>query len=100
MLLCECLRNRGIDSDIITDQEFRRVLFDDLDHKYHLVITDLFMDDLTGVEVLNWVKRVYPDMPVLAFSADPRLGLGKFDGYLYKPVVCPTILSEVAQHIA
>lgn len=91
MLLQECFEQRNIPSDLITDRDFRRVLFDHMDHKYRLVITDLYMDDITGVEVLKWIRRAYPGLRVLAFSSEPTLSIGDFDGYIHKPVDCDEV---------
>jgi DNA-binding NtrC family response regulator len=37
--------------------------------RYHLLITDLLMDDGTGFEVLEWVRENAPGLPVLVCSS-------------------------------
>lgn len=40
---------------------------------FDLVITDMFMPDRDGLEILREAKRLYPDTPVLAMSGGSRL---------------------------
>ena len=54
-----------------------------------LVVTDIKMPKMDGVELLGELRRQYPDLPVLAISgymdADTMEGHG-FDGFVRKPV--------------
>ncbi|MDO8288304.1 MAG: response regulator [Parvibaculum sp.] len=43
------------------------------EQSFDLVITDMFMPDRDGLEILREAKRLYPDTPVLAMSGGSRL---------------------------
>lgn len=43
------------------------------EQSFDLVITDMFMPDRDGLEILREAKRLYPDIPVLAMSGGSRL---------------------------
>ena len=58
---------------------------------FDVVLTDISMPGLTGMELLNRVRRLYPDTPVIVVSgltdedqAQTLIELGAFD-YLLKP---------------
>jgi CheY-like chemotaxis protein len=37
-----------------------------------LVLTDLLMPHTNGIVLVDWLRRVYPQIPVIAVSADQR----------------------------
>lgn len=39
-------------------------------HPVSIVITDIFMPDMDGFEVLGQVRRLYPAVPIIAISGD------------------------------
>ncbi len=39
-------------------------------HSVDLVIADIPMSDLDGVEILMWLRQTHPGLPILAMSAD------------------------------
>lgn len=49
---------------------------------FDLVITDMFMPDLDGLDILRETRRVAPDTPVMAMSGGSRL-LPRFDPLNY-----------------
>ena len=55
-----------------------------------LVVLDLYLDGLDGIGVLHDIKRQYPNLPVVIFTAydsyrdDPELS--EADGYMIKSV--------------
>lgn len=38
---------------------------------FDVIITDLYMPSINGVEFLEWLKMIYPDTPVVLISALP-----------------------------
>jgi len=55
-------------------------------HSYDIIVTDLKMPGLSGDEVLEQVKRIKGNLPVVAMSGTPWLmGDSDFDGLLTKP---------------
>ena len=60
--------------------------------KYHLLITDLRLPDLSGIEILKSVKNQYPEIPVILMTgygeirtAVQAIKMGAFE-YVSKPV--------------
>lgn len=58
--------------------------------RFDLVITDMFMPDRDGLDILRETRRVAPDTPVLAMSGGSRL----FPGF--DPLNCARQLGAVA----
>lgn len=72
------------------------------DHKFHLVLSDIMMPGMSGVDLLGLVKSGYPDVAVImATAVDDRetaittLQLGAF-GFVIKPFDKNEILINVA----
>lgn len=107
------------DEDIVIKSTLRTLQKDDydIDHaysgetalgmipktKYDLVITDLMMPGINGIEVLKRIKKDYPEITVIMFtgfatveSAREALKLGAFD-YVPKPFT-PDELREVVKN--
>ncbi len=68
-------------------------------HSPSLVLLDIRLPDINGIEVLNRIKKLSPETPVIAqtaFAMEPEkeefLRNG-FDGYLSKPIK-PEVLAE------
>lgn len=65
-----------------------------------LVILDLYLDGPNGIGVFHNIKRQYPDLPVIIFTAydsyreDPRLS--QADGYVIKSIVLDELKRRVA----
>ena len=75
-------------------------------HAVSLVITDVFMPDMDGFEVLNNVRRRFPALPIIAVSGDgPCNGPMFLDGMrhlgacaaLAKPIDAAALLAAIAQ---
>lgn len=66
-----------------------------------LVLLDLYLDGADGFELFNDMKRQYPQLPVIIFTAydsfrdDPRL-FGA-DGYVLKSVDPAKLLGKIAE---
>jgi len=65
--------------------------------KFNMVITDLRMPNMTGLELLEKVKAKYPKLPVILISGysvggnPPDQGEIKPDGFLAKPFMMSDI---------
>lgn len=104
-LLRLCLEEAGYDvKEAITGRdgtrEFRKAPID-------LVITDIFMPDCDGLDVIRRLRRLHPRLKILAISG----GSGTMDylrkatslgatRVLYKPFVVPTLLRTVGDLLA
>lgn len=73
------------------------------EHAVDLVITDIYMPDLDGFEILRLVHERHPGVPVIAMSADPApfgnaltmaSAMGA-QGTLWKPFVVEDLLDAV-----
>ena len=42
---------------------------------YNLVITDMKMPDISGIDMIKRLKQIKPDVPVIMITAMPRLSL-------------------------
>ncbi|WP_233998853.1 PP2C family protein-serine/threonine phosphatase [Microbulbifer pacificus] len=74
--------------------------------KYELVITDLHLPDMGGLEVLRKIKRLSPDTPVVVLACDSEvndvvqaLRLGASD-YLLKPLTDEGVIEHAVTRIA
>lgn len=69
--------------------------------KYDMVVSDIVMEGINGIELLKQIKEKYPHLPVLLISAYPSLDtsiealrLGAFD-YIKKPIDYNEILFKI-----
>lgn len=59
--------------------------------KYHLILSDIIMPEMNGLQFLERVRNLYPDMPVLMLSAlqDVRIAMEAIRAGAYDYVVKP-----------
>jgi len=66
-----------------------------------LVITDIRMPGLTGLDLCRAVKNLYPDLPVIGMSGhatdEVEVREGLFDGFLQKPFGLADLLDKVEE---
>lgn len=69
--------------------------------KYDMVVSDIVMEGINGIELLKQIKEKYPHLPVLLISGYPSLDtsiealrLGAFD-YIKKPIDYNEILFKI-----
>ncbi len=72
---------------------------------FHVAVIDLKMEDMNGIEVLRFFKKMVPEMPVIMLTghgseeaAREGLRLGAFD-YLMKPCVLEKLLDKIKEAI-
>jgi DNA-binding NtrC family response regulator len=70
---------------------------------FHVVVLDLKMEDMDGIEVLKVIKRMVPDLPVIILTghgsqtaAREGIAYGAFD-YLTKPCELLTLIEKIDQ---
>ncbi|MDB5246361.1 MAG: response regulator [Segetibacter sp.] len=71
-------------------------------HAYDLILLDLQMPEMDGYEAIIEIKKLYPRIPVLAFTAslvddlmkNELLNLG-FDGYITKPFKAQELYKKI-----
>ncbi len=66
-LLNETFRKRGYDVD--TEMYGKKALKKIDEKKYDLLVTDLRLPDLSGMEILSRVKKKYPDLGIIMITA-------------------------------
>ena len=76
-------------------------------HHFNLIITDINLPDINGLELINFVKKnpLYRDVPLFILSSESReqdrargLALGAAE-YLTKPFEPAVLLSLVRRHL-
>ncbi len=97
----ESLRMDGYDVEVAEDGEKALEMLKKID--YNLVVTDLQMGEVGGLDVLKNVKENYPDCDVIIITAYPSvdsaveaLRVGVFD-YIRKPIDLSELSKKVKQ---
>jgi CheY-like chemotaxis protein len=98
--VAKMLRDEGYDVVLATDGQEALALLS----TYHpdLVLTDLSMPRLSGIDVLTSVKRLAPTTPVIIFTADARPEVERearqrgAQDYLHKPFDFDDLLQRIA----
>lgn len=94
------LKKEGLTVDVAFSGEQALRLFED-QRDYDVVVLDLNLPDIDGLELLKNLKLAVPDLPVLALTArdgeeDRVRGIQKgFDDYLTKPFSCRELASRL-----
>ncbi len=71
---------------------------------YDMVLTDISMPEMNGVELMIKIKEAYPATPVIAFTATVQPEILKefmaqgFDDYLLKPFKESDLCAKIVQH--
>jgi LmbE family N-acetylglucosaminyl deacetylase len=74
--------------------------------RWDLIITDIEMPDMTGIEMLETVRRQAPALPVVVITAHATLGntlgrlRGRADDFLQKPLRPDSLITAVSNLIA
>lgn len=65
--------------------------------KFDIVIIDIFMPHMSGIELAQRLREKYPNIPLIGISSVGEIPQGKdwFDVYLHKPYNPPKILKSI-----
>ncbi|MCR5774059.1 MAG: response regulator, partial [Lachnospiraceae bacterium] len=74
------------------------------DTRYDVILLDHMMPGMDGVETVAEIRKVYPDIPVYALTANTSVGEDfykskGFDGYLSKPIDSRTLEKTIMKHL-
>src|ERR1700757_100499 len=99
----QLLIDRGVADDVAEAQTGTEVLMEASKHVYDVILLDISLPDMNGVEVLKRLKRKLPRVPVLMFSmyredqyAVRALKAGAA-GYLSKTVDAAQMIGAIRQ---
>jgi CheY-like chemotaxis protein len=101
-IICKALRAEGYETFVSPDGQSAMNSYKDL--KFDLVITDIFMPEKDGIEVIEEIKEVHPHMKVVAISGNAAAGHGTFlelaqtcgaDAVLEKPFTPEQLLEKI-----
>jgi putative two-component system response regulator len=99
-IICAWLQADGYNCDYATNCEEVFKLFQQ--KSYDLLISDIMMPDISGIELLGQVRELYPNLAVIMATAvddrdtaDKALELGA-DGYVIKPFHMNEFLINIA----
>jgi DNA-binding NtrC family response regulator len=97
--LAERLSLRGLEIQVATGGEEALRLVDE--HAFHVVVADVKMPGIGGLQLTGTLKREHPDLPVILFTghssvADAELGMqqGAFE-YVMKPVDIDVLMDKI-----
>jgi DNA-binding NtrC family response regulator len=105
MQLLKTLENMGFDVDAFTNSEEALEHFKSREKKYSLVISDIRMPGMSGIQLANRIKSIDPDIKILLLTAfeinmsefDKVMHSTKVDGFMQKPVSIERLTSEVSK---
>jgi two-component system invasion response regulator UvrY len=99
----QLLLDRGVAAEVAEAQTGAEALMEAVRHSYDVILLDISLPDLNGVEVLKRLKRKVPRVPVLMFSmyredqyAVRALKAGAA-GYLSKTVDAAQMIAAIQQ---
>jgi DNA-binding response OmpR family regulator len=75
-LLTEALISSGFSADYAIDGEKGLAAF--LLGRHHVVVTDIIMPEREGLETLHAIKKVAPEVKIIAMSGGGRIGATAF----------------------
>lgn len=74
------------------------------DTKFNVVLLDHMMPGMDGVETVGEIRKIYPELPVYALTANSATGEDfykskGFNGYLSKPIDSLTLEKTIMKHL-
>lgn len=99
--LTRALMGQAKDSEVVTAQHGKQAV-DMLERrKFDLVVTDLKMPVMNGYEVVDYVNKNYPLLPLFVMTGDylpdvkPRFTTGKVSRFISKPFSFRQLAAEI-----
>lgn len=93
------LEDAGYNVSIAKDADQAKRLLET--NRFGIVVTDIILPKITGVELLKYIKNIASDVEVIMMTGEPTvetatesLRMGAFD-YLYKPITKNAVLKTV-----
>ena len=95
---------RASGHDVAQAPDGRRALDLQREHPYEVVVTDLFMPEMDGIETIQTLRQEFPDIAIVAISGVPTKTGADFlevaeklgaDRVLRKPFTIPELLAAV-----
>jgi response regulator RpfG family c-di-GMP phosphodiesterase len=100
----ELLQQTGFDVDTAEDAKTAQALLDT--HLYDVVVSDIIMPGMSGIELLKLQKEAAPDVPFVLVTGQPNLDsaseairTGSAVDYLIKPVSGPELYKTIARAV-
>lgn len=101
--ICSFLSRALAEYDVMTADNGRTALEQAKERPPKLVITDVNMPDMDGIELLAKLKEERPELPVIGLSGyvkeDAADGLG-FDAFVFKPMRVAKLRETVKEYLA
>jgi DNA-binding NtrC family response regulator len=99
-ILVEIMRRDGYDT--VSAVDGHEAILKLRDNPVDIVILDFHLPDTTGLDVLEQIKHIQPNVPVIITSADPSPGilLDVHDAGAYSFIRKPTDLNRLRQTVS
>jgi PAS domain S-box-containing protein len=96
----EALTSHGYKTFAIGDSPSALSIFKKIPQEIALVITDIAMPHMDGMELIKQIKEIKPEIKIIAMSGHTKYiadkdGIREIDGFLKKPFESPYLLSVV-----
>ena len=96
----EALTSHGYKTFAIGDSPSALSIFKKIPQEIALVITDIAMPHMDGMELIKQIKEIRPEIKIIAMSGHTKYiadkdGIREIDGFLKKPFESPYLLSVV-----
>jgi PAS domain S-box-containing protein len=96
----EALTSHGYKTFAISDSPSALNIFKKIPQEIALVITDIAMPHMDGMELIKQIKEIKPEIKILAMSGHTKYiadkdGIREIDGFLKKPFESPYLLAVV-----
>ncbi len=96
----EALTSHGYKTFAISDSPSALSIFKKIPQEIALVITDIAMPHMDGMELIKQIKEIKPEIKIIAISGQTKYiadkdGIREIDGFLKKPFESPYLLSVV-----
>jgi DNA-binding NtrC family response regulator len=105
IVLKEMLENSGFDVDAFTNSEEALQHFKFREKKYSLVISDIRMPGVSGIQLAKRIKLIDPSIKIILLTAfeinksefDKVMDSKNVDGFIQKPVSMERLNREVSR---